>query len=441
MTPGSGATTEVAGVRPGGGATMAHTAPQIVLALSLVVAALGARFAVHALQLARHGDHRDFAAIYTSAVVWREGGRIYDAQPEREHWASTENPDVLRVARRVGTLHAHGDLVHVHVFSYPPFTIVPFAPFTVVSFKRAAVLYEALSLLLLALAAWCLGRFVPMAAPAALTLAAIALVFEPLDNSLGLGQINQLILALLCVFAWALVAGRDTLAGLSVGLATALRLHPGLLIAYLAWRRRWCAFAWAAGTAVACSLIAVPVVGWAATMEYATVVAPKYARAFLGLGNLSISGWLATVGLGLLPRTSPALWRTLGTLASAALVLGAFALIAPPGGAGRRRIVAELGLLVTVLALATPNTTINHLVFLFLPLAVLVGDVLATQHVVRAAWLAVAVALVGGVDDYYMHPRLTPGPQVVLAGIKTYGLVIIAALAAAVVVRTPREAA
>lgn len=416
-------------------------APAIVLALSIVVAGLGARFAVRALQLARHGDHRDFAAIYTSAVVWREGGRVYDAQPEREGWGATENPDVLRVARRIGTLHAHGDLVHVHVFSYPPFTIVPFAPFTVLPFKPAAVLYEGLSLVFLAVAAWCLQRFVPMSAPAALTLAAVALVFEPLENSLGLGQINQLILVLLCVFAWALVGGRDALAGLSLGLATALRLHPALLIVYLAWRRRWRAFGWAAVTAAACTLIAVPVVGWAETVEYATVVAPKYARAAAGLGNLSITGWLAAVGPGLLPQTSPGVWRGLGALASAALVAAALAWIAPAGAVGRRRTVAEVGLLVAVLYLATPNTTINHLVFLFLPLAVLIEDALASEHVARAAWLALTVALVGGIDDYYMHPRLTPGPQVILGGIKTYGLVIVAALAAALVARASREGA
>ena len=37
--------------------------------------------------------------------------------------------------------------------------------------------------------------------------------------------------------------------------------------------------------------------------------------------------------------------------------------------------------------------------------------------------------LIGAVDDYYQHPGLTAGPAVLLAGIKTYGLAILAALA------------
>ena len=34
----------------------------------------------------------------------------------------------------------------------------------------------------------------------------------------------------------------------------------------------------------------------------------------------------------------------------------------------------------------------------------------------------------GAIDDYYQHPRLTTGPAVLLAGIKTYGLLILTGL-------------
>jgi hypothetical protein len=78
--------------------------------------------------------------------------------------------------------------------------------------------------------------------------------------------------------------------------------------------------------------------------------------------------------------------------------------------------------------LITPNTTINHLVFTLLPLAVLVEATLRTGSPGRVAWLAAALILIGAVDDYYQHPRLATGPAVLLAGIKTYGLVILAGL-------------
>jgi hypothetical protein len=40
--------------------------PVAILALALVLTALGGRFAVRMVQLARKGDHRDFAAVYTA---------------------------------------------------------------------------------------------------------------------------------------------------------------------------------------------------------------------------------------------------------------------------------------------------------------------------------------------------------------------------------------
>jgi hypothetical protein len=87
-----------------------------------------------------------------------------------------------------------------------------------------------------------------------------------------------------------------------------------------------------------------------------------------------------------------------------------------------------------------PNTTINHLVFLFIPLAVLVERAVALGERWLVAAIAFAVVLIGAVDDYYMHPGLSGGPQIVLGGIKTYGLVILAALMTATVRRPRAEA-
>jgi len=112
----------------------------------------------------------------------------------------------------------------------------------------------------------------------------------------------------------------------------------------------------------------------------------------------------------------------------------------PAGAIARERLVPELGLVALVLLLITPNTTINHLVFTLLPLAVLVDATLRDGVLRRTAWLAVALVLIGAIDDYYQHPRLAAGPAVLLAGIKTYGLAILAALMLTTL-RQPAEAA
>jgi hypothetical protein len=401
--------------------------PRAALAWSLLLALLAGHFAVHMLQLARKGDHGDFAAMYTAAHVFRSGGDFYDPQPDREHFGPTQNRVLFDTAKRLGTLHAHDELVHVHVFSYPPFTVLPLVPFTVLPFRQAAVLWQAVNLALLAASGWCLWRTVPLSSQAGLTLAAVALVYEPLENSLGLGQINQVILALTCAFLFALRNGHEAAAGVALGLAVALRVHPALLLLYLAWRRQWRVFAWGAGTALACTALAGLVVGWPATVEYATLVAPKYARAFVGLGNHSLTGWVLNTGMGLTDAVSADTWRVIGRMLSLGLVGAAMVALKPMGTAGVERMIRELAFLSAVLLLVTPNTTINHLVFTFIPLAVLLEQTVGEPgRAAFAPWLAGAVLLIGGIDDYYAHPLLAAGPAVVLGGIKTYGVALLA---------------
>lgn len=419
---------------------MSARVPAAVLALALVVAALGARFAVHTLQAARHGDARDFAILYTAAHLFRQGTSFYEPDMNNVEGVN-RNAALVAEARRLGTLHAHEGLVHIHQFSYPPFAVLPFVPFTALGWRHAVAAWQAIGVALLAAAFVWTARAARLGAVPALALAAVFLAGEPLENSMGLGQINQLVLALVALFAWALVRGRPVLGGAALGVATALRFHPALFIAWLAWRRAWTACAVAAATALGCTAAAAATVGWAATLEYATRIVPQYGYGTVSglLGNLSLTGWVVATGHGLIPGVPMGAWRLLGTAASVVLLGVAALALRPSGPPAPARTVHELSLLTLVLLLATPNTTINHLVFILLPLAVLIDAVLHDGSAARAAWLGAAIVLIGGIDDYYQHPSLASGPAVLLAGIKTYGLVILTALAAAVLSR-PAEA-
>ena len=276
--------------------------PVAIVALALVVAGLAGRVAVRTLQTARHGDARDFAILYTSAHLYRAGTSFYD--PGMDHVSGVnENPALVTEAARLGTLHAHEGYVHIHAFSYPPFTVLPFVPFTLLSWRHAVEAWLALSVVLLVAAFVWIARAARLGVAPTLTTAALFLTWEPLENSLGLGQINQLVLALLALFVWSLASGRAVLGGVALGVATALRVHPALFIGWLAWRGKWRAFAAACFTAVACTSLATAAVGWAATVEYVTRVAPQYGHGHvLGqLGNLSLTGWIVATGHGLSP--------------------------------------------------------------------------------------------------------------------------------------------
>ena len=419
---------------------MTGRVPVAVVALALVVAGLAGRFAVHTLQAARHGDARDFAILYTGAHLVRQGTSFYEPDMVNSEGVN-RNAALVAEARRLGTLHAHESLVHIHQFSYPPFAVLPFVPLSALGWRPAVAAWLALSAALLVAAFAWIVRAARLGAAAALTLAAIFLTWEPLENSVGLGQINQLVLALLALFVWALASGRAVLGGAALGVATALRVHPALFIGWLAWRGKWRAFSVACVTAVACTALAAATVGWAATAEFVTQVAPQYGYGTVSgqLGNLSLTGWLVATGHGLLPSVPLGAWRAIGVVASLAVLAAAVIALRPPGPLAPARLVPELGLVALVLLLITPNTTINHLVLTLLPLAVLVDATLRDGSPWRAAWLALAIVLIGSVDDYYQHPGLTAGPAVLLAGIKTYGLAILAALALTTL-RRPAEA-
>jgi Glycosyltransferase family 87 len=413
-----------------------------VVALALVVAVLGGRFAVRTLQAARHGDARDFAILYTGAHLYRTGTSFYDPGMDRVEGIN-RNAALVAEARRLGTLHTHEGLEHIHAFSYPPFALLAFLPFSALDWRNAVIAWMAVSVVLLVAAFVWIARAARLSAATALTVAAIVLASEPLENSMGLGQVNQLVLALLALFVWALASERGVLAGVALGVATALRFHPALFIAWLAWRATWRPFAVACGTAVACTALAVVMVGWTATLEYFTQVAPQYGYATLPgqLGNLSLPGWIVATAHGLLPAAPLGAWRVLGMLTALAVLAASVLVLRPAGSVAPARLLPELALVTLVLLLITPNTTINHLVFTLLPIAVLVDVTLRRESRAHAAWLAVALVLIGAIDDYYQHPSLAAGPAVLLAGIKTYGLGILAALAVTVLPPPARAAA
>jgi alpha-1,2-mannosyltransferase len=413
-----------------------------VVALALVVAVLGGRFAVRTLQTARHGDARDFAILYTGAHLYRAGASFYDPGMDRVEGIN-RNAALVDEARRLGTLHSHGQVEHIHAFSYPPFAVLPFLPFTALGWRHAVVVWTAISVVLLVLAFVWTARAARLSAAAALTVAAILLASEPLENSMGLGQINQLVLALLALFVWALASERAVLAAVALGVATALRFHPALFVGWLAWRARWRPFAVACITAVACTALAAVTVGWRATLVYFTQVAPQYGYETVPgqLGNLSLPGWIVATAHGFAPAAPLAPWRVLGLFAALAVLAASVLVLRPAGSVPAARLLPELALVTLVLLLITPNTTINHLVFTLLPIAVLVDITLRSGSTARAAWLAVALVLIGAIDDYYQHPSLTAGPAVLLAGIKTYGLGILVALSVTALPTPARAAA
>ncbi|MEV7623868.1 glycosyltransferase 87 family protein [Actinoplanes sp. NPDC089786] len=251
---------------------------------------------------------------------------------------------------------AGGDLYGYHApvrgalgFTYPPFAAILLLPTALVPLKVAGWVITASSLLALAVTL----RSKPLVFVAALAM-------EPVRQTLGLGQVNLLLLALVVLDLTVLP---KRWRGVGVGIATAIKLTPGLFIVYLLVTRQWRA----AGVAVAT----------VTTLTAASLlVAPRESLRYFGdlmwhtarvgeadaVANQSLAGLLARLAGS---HTAPT---------GAWLVCCAVALVAGLRRASQAHAYGEeltaLALTGLTANLITPVAWTHHLVFL--PLALLV---------------------------------------------------------------------
>ena len=88
----------------------------------------------------------------------------------------------------------------------------------------------------------------------------LAAAFEPLRETFLFGQVNMFLVLLVAADLLLLVSRGSRFAGVAIGLATAVKLTPGIFIVYLLVTRRWRAAIVAAGTATAATVFAAAVI-------------------------------------------------------------------------------------------------------------------------------------------------------------------------------------
>jgi alpha-1,2-mannosyltransferase len=178
----------------------------------------------------------------------------------------------LRVYRGAVQSWLHGGHLYAFLlphttygFTYPPFAALVLLPLAWLGLGTAAVLVTAASTAVVgALTWWLIG---PLAArcrwsrgfATALAVPAV-LALEPIRDTLGYGQINMLIFALVIVDVLALRRHRAW-AGVGIGLAMALKVTPGLFVVFLVLAGRRRAAAVAAATFLAATLLASALAG------------------------------------------------------------------------------------------------------------------------------------------------------------------------------------
>jgi alpha-1,2-mannosyltransferase len=295
-------------------------------------------------------------------------------------------------------------------FTYPPvgaFLLRPLAWLTATQTKTLFVLFAVAAL---AASVWWLVR--PVAQRHdwprwfAFGLAfVLATGLEPVRLGFDFGQINFVLWALI-VFDLAVLAPRGSrFFGVGIGLATAIKLIPGIFVLYLLATRRWRAAGVAAGTALGATLLA-----WAAAPGDSTTFWTQKLLHSDGVGQLgyvmnqSLNGLLARLGDG---QPSTVVW-----LLVALPVLG-HGLWRAGRAFARGDEVAGMALTGFTGSLVSPVTWGHH-IFWFVPALVVLVDQFATTR--RRSALAAAVFIYATVTfsvlQWWEFTLLRPGGPV-----------------------------
>ncbi|WP_306416144.1 glycosyltransferase family 87 protein [Micromonospora okii] len=332
-----------------------------------VVAVVGLAVAVTAflsVAAVRHGFF-DLKVYYGALNFWvHDGGEIYD---------------FLKPGTQYG-------------FTYPPFAALVMLPMAALPWPAAIVVSVTASVAVSVVLLWWLVD--PIARRAgwtrwfALAVAVcLAAAFEPMRETVNFGQVNMLLLFLVAVDLLRLLPAGNRWAGVGIGLATAIKLTPGIFVVYLLVTGRWRAALTAVGTAAGTTLVAA-------------ALFPDASREFWtsALWNTGRVGELAFVSnqslRGVVARLNP---EHPSTLAWAALVLATLAAWAWRSRAAAAAGDEATGLALTgaVMCLVSPVTWVHHLVWLLPGLILLVDNGMAAPARSGRRRLLLAAAIVG----------------------------------------------
>ena len=281
-------------------------------------------------------------------------------------------------------------------FTYPPFAAILVQPLAMLNDRQALSVWLALSLVTTIAAAIIVARVALPASWPRLELAVLASVaFGPAAYNYWHGQINAVIFLLLAVAYWAYVDGRQTAAGVVIGLAAGIKLAPVVLLVLLV-RRRW----WRGSLALLATLAATVVagilaVGTGPTHVFLSQVLPTLSRTTGWLYNQSVTGMIGRLfdHSVLVVQPTP-MWLTALCWVTGAAVLALAAWVTRPAQRPPAERGGEFGLGVVAVLLAGSLAWYAHFAALLIPLAAAAGLVSARPHGTERVLAAATAAAV-----------------------------------------------
>jgi alpha-1,2-mannosyltransferase len=127
----------------------------------------------------------------------------------------------------------YGSIDH-NIPNYPPFVAILFSIFSCMPLNIAGILWVILSVFFLLTSLYLVFKLfnIKFFSPIALFLSSLVFISFPVKFTLGMGQLNLLVLLLIVLILYFYIKGKDSYAGVFLGTSIMLKLFPILLLLY-----------------------------------------------------------------------------------------------------------------------------------------------------------------------------------------------------------------
>ena len=255
------------------------------LVLALLFLFAGALFMLHSFS----GFAWDFSINWTGAWALREGVPLYDQTAMQ----------ALAIRHIDSGMHT---LFNGPFQSYisPPTTAMLMLPLTPLAYDQAELLYRSISLLALlaGVALTALSTPTTMRRHAMMVGCIMLALWQPAQMSIKLGQLDSFVVLALGAAFFGVARGQWKLAGIAMGIATLLKISPGLLVVYCLLKRQWTVV-----IAASCVLLAGSTLCWLPhnggdIKQFFTQIVPVLADGTAHLQNQSLGAFLTRLASG-----------------------------------------------------------------------------------------------------------------------------------------------
>lgn len=273
----------------------------------------------------------------------------------------------------------------IYPYIYFPMLAISFMPLTLLEYPTVQMIWFIITEgffwlsvgLLIAIIRHCYDIKLKVTTIKGIILIALCTVSYPLVINFINGQVNTIILFLLCAFLYLLIHKSDHLAGVALGIVSMLKPQPLILIPYLVYKKRYRSALVASGTFVFGTISTALIIGWQNFIYYLKEVLPTFSMVKTSFppiplnlpANQSIHGFVArlfqTSVYSTAPFNSPEWVKPVSTLLVVIILLvSGFRIWSWRNSSlsEARNLLREVSFLIIVSILLSPITWDHHLI-------------------------------------------------------------------------------